>query len=147
MIRRRIDLSSESGVAMLVVLMALVAGTMLSVAALNAAGQDLPFARESQDRKQAYAAAEAGLEYYLFQLSQDNDYWTRCTNVPAPSPTEASPVNQKGSTTKADRARRHQRRIRNRHCCRPRGNRPAAPPTRVRACSRQASIASRLFPD
>jgi len=102
MTRRRPDLSSESGVAMLIVLMAMVAGTMLSVMALNAAGADLPFARESQDRKQAYAAAEAGLEYYLFQLSQDNDYWTRCTNVPAPSPTEPSPVNQRWSGTGPD---------------------------------------------
>jgi hypothetical protein len=89
----RPDLSSERGVAMLVVLMALIAGSLVSAVALSAAGADLPFARESQDRKQAYAAAEAGLEYYLFQLSQDNDFWTRCTNVPEPNETERSPVN------------------------------------------------------
>jgi hypothetical protein len=87
------DLSSERGVAMLVVLMALIAGSLVSAVALSAAGADLPFARESQDRKQAYAAAEAGLEYYLFQLSQDNDFWTRCTDVPEPNETESSPVN------------------------------------------------------
>jgi hypothetical protein len=87
------DLSSERGVAMLVVLMALIAGSLVSAVALSAAGADLPFARESQDRKQAYAAAEAGLEYYLFQLSQDNDFWTRCTDVPRPNETESSPVN------------------------------------------------------
>ena len=91
----RPDLSSERGVAMIIVLLALVAGTMVSAVALAAASGDLPFARDSQDRKQAYAAAEAGLEYYLFQLSQDNDYWTRCTNVPAPSASEPSPINQR----------------------------------------------------
>ena len=74
--------------------MALVAGTMLASLALTSAGQDLPFATASQDRKQAYAAAEAGLEYYLFQLSQDNDYWTRCTTWPARARPRRRPVNQ-----------------------------------------------------
>lgn len=91
---KRVDPSSEHGVAMLVVLMALVAGSMLGVVALSAAGADLPFAKASQDRKQAYAAAEAGMAYYMYQLSLDNDYWTRCDQVPPPSTTEPSPVNQ-----------------------------------------------------
>ena len=92
--KTRPHLASEQGVAMLLVLMALAAGTLLATVALSSAGADLPFAKASQDRKQAYAAAEAGLEYYMFQLSQDNDYWTHCDSVAGPSPTETSPVNQ-----------------------------------------------------
>lgn len=90
----RVDPSSERGVAMIVVMMVLIAGTALATAALAAAGADMPFARESQDRKQAFAAAEAGTEYYLYQLSQDNDFWLNCDNVPAPNATELNPVNQ-----------------------------------------------------
>jgi hypothetical protein len=91
----RIHPSSERGVAMIVVLMALIAATMLGTVALSAAGADMPFARDSQDRKQAYAAAEAGVEYYLYQLSQDNDYWTKCNTGGAPAPGEPNPVVQR----------------------------------------------------
>ena len=91
----RVDPSSERGVAMLVVLMALVAGSMLAAVTLSAAGADLPFAKASQDRKQAHAAAEAGMAYYMYQLSLDNDYWTRCDQVPGPAPGQPAPVNQK----------------------------------------------------
>jgi hypothetical protein len=102
---RRIDPRAEHGVAMLVVLMALAAGSALAAVAMSAAGADLPFARESQDRKQAYAAAEAGLEYYMFQLGQDNDAWTLCDTLAGPSPSEPSPVNQKWDDTKPDTRR------------------------------------------
>ena len=54
---------------------------------------DIPFARESQDRKQAYAAAEAGIEYYLYQLTRDNDYWSYCEDVEDPGDGQPSPVN------------------------------------------------------
>ena len=56
-------------------------------------GTDIPFARDSQDRKQAYAAAEAGIEYYLYQLTRDNDYWTNCDDVDDPGDGQPSPVN------------------------------------------------------
>ena len=98
----RIEPSSERGVAMIVVLMVLIAATMLGTVALSAAGADMPFARDSQDRKQAYAAAEAGVEYYLYQLSQDNDYWTKCANGAAPNPGEPSPVDQRWIGAGAD---------------------------------------------
>jgi type IV pilus assembly PilX-like protein len=107
----RIDPSSERGVAMIVVLMVLIAGTMLGTVALSAAGADMPFARDSQDRKQAYAAAEAGIEYYLYQLSQDNDYWTKCQTGAAPNPGEPNPVVQRwiksnGADTRIDHWRK-----------------------------------------
>lgn len=91
---RRTALRAEHGFSMAVVMIALLIGGLLVTAALAAANSDLPFSRASQDRKSAYAAAEAGVSYYSFRLNQDNDYWTRCTSVPAPSTTEPSPVNQ-----------------------------------------------------
>jgi Tfp pilus assembly protein PilX len=94
MTRRRPDLAGEQGIALLVVLMALAAGSALAAVVLSAAGADLPFAKASQDRKQAYASAEAGLEYYMFQLSENNDYWTLCDTAQGPTPSEPNPVNQ-----------------------------------------------------
>jgi len=90
---RRIDLAAQHGYSMLVVIMVMLATSMLTAGAFAAVGGDIPFARASQDRKQAYAAAEAGLEYYLFQLARDNDYWTRCTTVPDIAPGVPAPVN------------------------------------------------------
>jgi hypothetical protein len=99
MTRRRPDLGAEQGIALLIVLMALAAGSALVAVILSAAGGDLPFAKASQDRKQAYAAAEAGLEYYMFQLSENNDYWTLCDTV-------SGPVNQQLPTNAVSDTRR-----------------------------------------
>jgi hypothetical protein len=95
-------LSDARGYAMVPVMLVLLAATMLAGAAYAAAGGDMPLARESQDRKQAYAAAEAGVEYYRFLLSRDNDLWTRCTDVPGPTATQASPINQRWNGSGAD---------------------------------------------
>jgi Tfp pilus assembly protein PilX len=86
----RPDLRSERGFTMIAVMVVMTVATVVASSAILAAQHDLPFSKASSDRKQAYAAAEAGVEYYLHQLTRDNDYWTRCTNVPAPAP-----VNQK----------------------------------------------------
>jgi hypothetical protein len=96
------ELSSERGIALVVVLLALAASSMLGAIVLSAAGADLPFARASQDRKQAYAAAEAGLEYYLFKLGEFNDYWTLCDQGAGPGATEPNPVNQQWDGTGTD---------------------------------------------
>jgi Tfp pilus assembly protein PilX len=88
----RLDIRAERGFTMIAVIMVMAAATVIASAALLAAQHDLPFSKASSDRKQAYAAAEAGVEYYLYQLTNDNDYWTRCTTVPA-----GSPISQKGA--------------------------------------------------
>jgi hypothetical protein len=90
---RRLKLSAEHGYTMAAVMLVMLATTILAGATFAAVGADIPFARESQDRKQAYAAAEAGIEYYLYQLTRDNDYWTNCDNVEDPGDGEPSPVN------------------------------------------------------
>ena len=68
---------------MIIVMGVMAASSLFVAAAFAAANGDLPLTRDSQDRKQAYAAAEAGINYYQYHLNQDPDYWTRCTNVPA----------------------------------------------------------------
>jgi len=56
----------------------------LSVAAFAAAAGDIRLGRYDQDEKRAYAAAEAGIQRYMYQLNTDNGYWARCTAVPGP---------------------------------------------------------------
>lgn len=89
-------LSREHGFSMIAVMGVMLVTSLLGAAAFSAVGADIPFARAAQDRKQAYAAAEAGIEYYLYQLSRDNDYWTSCADVPDPAPGQASPVTLAG---------------------------------------------------
>jgi Tfp pilus assembly protein PilX len=90
---RRLNPSSQHGYSMVAVMLVMLATSLLAAAAFKAVGGDIPFARASQDRKQAYAAAEAGLEYYLYQLARDNDYWTKCTTVPEIAPGVPAPIN------------------------------------------------------
>ena len=83
-LRRR--LADESGMTMVVVMGVLLVATLFSVAAISAADSDIGQSRTDIDRKQAYAAAEAGINDYMSRLNQDSNYWTNCTNVPAPAP-------------------------------------------------------------
>jgi Tfp pilus assembly protein PilX len=93
----RFDFRSERGFTMVAVMVVMAVATILASGALMAAQSDLPFSKASSDRKQAFAAAEAGVEYYLHQLTNDNDYWTRCANVPSPAP-----INQKWNGVGSD---------------------------------------------
>jgi hypothetical protein len=97
----RPDVRAERGFSMILVIIAMFVLSMFVAAAFAAANGDLPVAGISQDRKETYASAEAGLNYYLNHLQQDNDYWTKCDQVPAPNANEPNPVNQQwdGGTT------------------------------------------------
>jgi hypothetical protein len=90
---RRLDTTAQHGFSMAAVMLVMLVTTILAGAAFAAVGADIPFARDSQDRKQAYAAAEAGIEYYLYQLTRDNDYWMNCDEVEDPGDGGPSPVN------------------------------------------------------
>ena len=94
--------SSEAGFTMVVVMFALLVGTIVSIAAWTAARGDIKPTTESIDDKRAYAAAEAGLADYLQKLGGDNEYWLKCTNVPALQDGTPAPVNQQWSGTGAD---------------------------------------------
>ncbi len=95
-LRRRL-LREESGFSMVVVTGVLAVTAMFLAAGFAAADGDLPALKGSKDRKQAYAAAEAGLAYYRHHLLKDNDFWTRCDNVPGPQPGVPAPITQAGA--------------------------------------------------
>ena len=95
-------LATEHGFSMIVVMGVMAASALFVAAAFAAANGDLPLTRDSQDRKQAYGAAEAGINYYQYHLNQDPDYWTKCTTVPPPNGTENQPVNQAWNGTGTD---------------------------------------------
>ena len=95
-------LASEQGFSMIAVMGVMAASSLFVAAAFAAVNGDLPLTRDSQDRKQAYAAAEAGINYYQYHLNQDSDYWTRCVNVPPPNVTENQPVNDVWNGTLPD---------------------------------------------
>ncbi|MGH2945835.1 MAG: hypothetical protein ACRDPC_06160 [Solirubrobacteraceae bacterium] len=90
------NLTAEHGYSMVAVMLVMLVTSILAGAAFSAVGGDIPFARAAQDRKQSYAAAEAGIEYYLYQLARDNDYWASCADVPGPAEGQPSPVNPAG---------------------------------------------------
>jgi hypothetical protein len=68
----------ERGFTMVTVVGALLIVTLLAVTALSYATDDLPQGAHDRDRKIAYAAAEAGAQNYLYYLSQDPNYWSKC---------------------------------------------------------------------
>jgi hypothetical protein len=72
----------------------LMVGGVLVMASFAAVDPDIGLSREDQDSKQAYAAAESGLQWYMNGLSRDNVYYLKCNNPPAPNATEVAPVNQ-----------------------------------------------------
>jgi len=89
--RRR--LAHQGGFSLVAVMLMMFGVTAVFAASYSAANGDIPLTGGDSARKDAYAAAEAGVNYYLYHLTQDNAYWTYCTNVPAPGPGQPNPVN------------------------------------------------------
>jgi hypothetical protein len=79
MLRRR--LLDDHGFTMVAVTLTMMALGMFAVAAWSAAIGDIPIARHDQDRKRAYEAAQAGAEWYSFQLQKDPTFWEQCGTV------------------------------------------------------------------
>jgi Tfp pilus assembly protein PilX len=93
-LRMRLDaVRGDDGYVMVVVIGVLLVATLFSVAALAAADRDVPQSRQDVDRKGALQAAEAGLNYYLYHLNEDNGFWAQCADVEEAGQPEA-PVNQ-----------------------------------------------------
>jgi hypothetical protein len=90
---QRLDARSERGFSMFIVIMTMAVTALFVAAGFAAANGDLPMSGASKDRKVTYAAAEAGLAYYLNHLQQDPDYWTLCDKAPDPNAGEKSPIN------------------------------------------------------
>jgi hypothetical protein len=85
--RRR--LPGQDGVAMITVMMIVVVLSLLMVAALGYAVQSEPSARRDQDWNAALAAAQAGVDDYLYRLQQDDGYYLYSATSP-PTPANAA---------------------------------------------------------
>jgi Tfp pilus assembly protein PilX len=83
MLRKR---NGQDGVAMITVMMIVVVLSLLMVATLNYAMQGEPQSRRDQDWNAALAAAQAGVDDYLYRLQQDDEYVKySATNPPTPA--------------------------------------------------------------
>ncbi|MDA0166448.1 hypothetical protein OM076_39655 [Solirubrobacter ginsenosidimutans] len=98
----QLNARAERGFSMFIVIMAMFVTSMFVAAAFAAANGDLPVSGVAVQRKSTYAAAEAGLNFYLNRLQVDPDYWTKCASGPAPNGSELNPVNQLWDGSGAD---------------------------------------------
>lgn len=98
----RVRLAAEAGFSLVVVMLTLLTVSILVIVAYGAANGDTGLRAQDADRKQAYAAAEAGISFYLYHLRQDPDYWANCTDVPAIGPGQPAPINQRWDGAGAD---------------------------------------------
>lgn len=87
-------LQGEDGYTMILVMVAMLLVTMVTTVAIGATQSDLNLTGHDLEQKQAYAAAQAGINDYAYHLNNDTNYWSKCTSVPTPNA-----VNQVGSTT------------------------------------------------
>lgn len=79
--RRLAHLRSDAGMALPTVIGVLILVSALTAALLTSVQADTGLSRRDQDRKAAYAAAEAGLNAYLFRLADDPEVWNTCTAI------------------------------------------------------------------
>jgi Tfp pilus assembly protein PilX len=78
--------NGQQGVAMITVMMVVVVLTLLMVASITYAIQGTPLSRRDQDWNAALAAAQAGVDDYLYRLQQDDEYVKySATNPPTPA--------------------------------------------------------------
>jgi Tfp pilus assembly protein PilX len=91
----------QSGFAMVSVLILLLVGTLFALAAWSSSKADITPSMRDRQQKEAYAAAESGINYYLFRLNQNNAYWTDCDQLPpiTTNPLVQSPVSLAGAAT------------------------------------------------
>ena len=82
-LRRR--LAVDQGFAMVAVISVMTVASLAAVAAVYATDSDQPFSARDRLTKQAYAAAEAGVNDYLARLVANVDYWRLCNETENPS--------------------------------------------------------------
>ena len=85
--------AEEGGFTLAVVMLAMLLLSLILVGTVSAVRGDIHVSERDIDRKQAYEAAEAGINDYQYHLNSDTNYWSKC--VPDP----AGAVNLSGSTT------------------------------------------------
>jgi Tfp pilus assembly protein PilX len=95
-------LKAQQGFTTVTLMGVMAVGSLLVAGGFAAVNPDIGISRDDQDYKQAYGAAEAGVQWYLSSLARDNGYYTLCTNVTDPNASEQAPVNDKWSGSGAD---------------------------------------------
>jgi hypothetical protein len=95
-------LRDERGFTMAYVMMFMLVGSVMAVAAWGSVNSDTRQTKSDKDSKTAYAAAESGLNWYLFRLNQDNAVWTDCDSPAALPDGTVNPVNQPWNGTGTD---------------------------------------------
>ena len=95
----KISLRCQQGFTTVTLMGVLMVGGAMVAAGFAAVDPDIGLSKKDQDYKQTYAASEAGLNYYLYHLGQDNNLYLRCENVPKPNATENNPITQKWTTS------------------------------------------------
>ncbi len=88
--------NSESGFSMIMVVAGLALAMALGAVAVASVRSDIQSTHNSLDRQQAYEAAKAGLNDYVFHVHKDTAYWTHCTAAPPAN----NALNPQGSTAK-----------------------------------------------
>jgi hypothetical protein len=89
----RSRLREEGGFAMPVVLITIVVAMAIVGSVLADVQGDFRPGRKDEDRKVAYAAAEAGIADYLARLTANPSYWSKCTD-PGNNPALGDPGQQ-----------------------------------------------------
>jgi Tfp pilus assembly protein PilX len=83
---RRPKLRRQDGFTLILTLLVLLVTSLLLVAAFTAANGEIHLTSTDTAQKKAFYAAEAGLEDYEYQLTQDGNYLTYCTTPTAANP-------------------------------------------------------------
>ena len=81
---RNLSFKSEKGFTTVVVMGMLLLGMLLVAAAFASSDGDTKNARHDQYYKEAYNAADAGVNWYFYHLTQDANYWSQCANMGKP---------------------------------------------------------------
>jgi Tfp pilus assembly protein PilX len=79
-------LCRQDGFTLILTLLVLLITSLLLVAAFTAANGEIHLTSTDTAQKKAFYAAEAGLEDYEYQLTQDGNYLTYCTTPTAANP-------------------------------------------------------------
>jgi hypothetical protein len=80
-LKSRLRLRAQEGFTTVTLLGVLMVGGLLVTAGFATVTPDVQLSAKDRDYKQAYATAEAGLNFYLYHLGQDNNYYLQCNAV------------------------------------------------------------------
>jgi Tfp pilus assembly protein PilE len=84
-LRRRLAATrSEEGFAMIIALVVLVVAGLMAAVALSAETEDNKLTHTYIVQQEAYAAAQAGIQEFKYELGSNNNYWATCPKTSKP---------------------------------------------------------------